>query len=113
MRHAMEITTRRRQLQETCNREHGITPRAVIRPVEATLVTAHEAAYFKTPLDLSAFEAYTPERLESTIIQLEARMRAAARVLEFEKAAALRDKIKYLKSRQLFAAKSQPENCPA
>ena len=113
MRRAIDITARRRQLQEAYNREHGITPRTVIKPVEATLVTAHEAAYFKTPLDLSAFEAYTPERLESTIIQLEAEMRAAARALEFEKAAALRDKIKYLKSRQLFAAESQPESCPA
>ncbi len=106
MRRAMDITARRRQLQEAYNREHGITPRTVIKPVEATLVTAHEAAYFKTPLDLSTFEAYTPERLESTIAQLEAEMRAAAKALEFEKAAALRDKIKYLKSKQLLAAES-------
>ncbi len=110
MRRAMEITARRRQLQEAYNREHGITPRTVIKPVEATLVTAHEAAYFKTPLDLSDFEAYTPERLESTMIQLEAEMRTAAKALEFEKAAALRDKIKYLKSRQLLAVESQPES---
>jgi excinuclease ABC subunit B len=106
MRRAIDITARRRQLQEAYNREHGITPRTVIKPVESTLVTAHEAAYFKTPLDLSAFEAYTPERLEATIAQLEAEMRAAAKALEFEKAAALRDKIKYLKSRQIFATES-------
>jgi len=106
MRRAMEITARRRQLQETYNREHGITPRTVIKPVEATLVTAHEAAYFKTPLDLSAFEAYTPENLAATLVQLETEMRAAAKALEFEKAAALRDKIKYLKSKQLLAAES-------
>ncbi|QUV84875.1 excinuclease ABC subunit UvrB [Chloracidobacterium aggregatum] len=106
MRRAMEITARRRQLQETYNREHGITPRTVIKPVEATLVTAHEAAYFKTPPDLSAFEAYTPENLAATLVQLETEMRAAAKALEFEKAAALRDKIKYLKSKQLLAAES-------
>ncbi|WP_058867317.1 excinuclease ABC subunit UvrB [Chloracidobacterium thermophilum] len=106
MRRAMEITARRRQLQETYNREHGITPRTVIKPVESTLVTAHEAAYFKTPLDLSAFEAYTPENLAATLVQLETEMRAAARALEFEKAAALRDKIKHLKSKQLLAAES-------
>ncbi|QUW00870.1 excinuclease ABC subunit UvrB [Chloracidobacterium sp. MS 40/45] len=106
MRRAMEITARRRQLQETYNREHGITPRTVIKPVEATLVTAHEAAYFKTPPDLSAFEAYTPENLAATLVQLETEMRAAAKALEFEKAAALRDRIKYLKSKQLLAAES-------
>jgi len=76
-------------------------------------VTAHEAAYFKTPLDLSAFEAYTPENLAATLVQPETGMRAAAKALEFGKAAALRDKMKYLKSRQLFAAESQPESCPA
>ncbi|MCS7078869.1 MAG: excinuclease ABC subunit UvrB [Chloracidobacterium sp.] len=103
MRKAMDVTAYRRRVQQAYNLEHGVTPRSIVKPVEATLVTAHEAAYFKTTLDLEQFEAYAPERLEATIAQLEAEMRAAAKALEFEKAAALRDKIKYLKSRQVFA----------
>ncbi|MGQ9898015.1 MAG: excinuclease ABC subunit UvrB [Acidobacteriota bacterium] len=102
MRKAIDVTTYRRQVQEAYNREHGIEPRTISKPVEATLVTAHESAYFKTPLDLGQFEAYAPENLAATLAQLESEMRAAAKVLEFEKAAALRDKIKYLKSRQLL-----------
>ncbi|MFQ3581526.1 MAG: excinuclease ABC subunit UvrB [Chloracidobacterium sp.] len=103
MRKAIEITERRRQIQQTYNTEHGITPRTVVKPIEATLVTAHEAAYFKTLPDLAAFEDDSPETLAVTISQLEVEMRAAAKALEFEKAAALRDKIKYLKSRQILA----------
>ena len=103
MRKAVDVTAYRRRVQQAYNAERGITPRSVVKPVEATLVTAHEAAYFKTPLDLEQFEDYAPEKLDATIAQLETEMRAAAKALEFEKAAALRDKIKYLKSRQLVA----------
>jgi excinuclease ABC subunit B len=101
MRRAIEETRRRRAIQEAYNREHGITPQTIVKPIEATLVTAYEADYFKVPLDLDAFEEYSPERLDETIKQLEKEMREAARALEFERAAELRDKIKYLRERQL------------
>ncbi|CDM65116.1 excinuclease ABC subunit UvrB [Pyrinomonas methylaliphatogenes] len=101
MRRAIEETRRRRAIQEAYNREHGITPQTIVKPIEATLVTAYEADYFKVPLDLEAFEEYSPERLDETIKQLEKEMREAARALEFERAAELRDKIKYLRERQL------------
>ncbi|MBX7222463.1 MAG: excinuclease ABC subunit UvrB [Blastocatellia bacterium] len=101
MRKAMNVTTYRRGVQEKYNLEHGITPQSIIKPVEATLVTAYEADYFKVPLELEKFEEYSPENLATTIQQLEFDMREAAKKLEFERAAELRDKLKYLRERQL------------
>jgi excinuclease ABC subunit B len=101
MRRAIEETTRRRTIQQEYNREHNITPQTIIKPVEATLVTAYEADYFKVPLDLESFEEYSREHLEATVARLEAEMRHAARQMEFERAAELRDRIKYLREREL------------
>jgi excinuclease ABC subunit B len=101
MRRAIGETDRRRSIQEEYNREHGITPRTIIKPVEATLVTAYEADYFKVPLELEAIEDYSPANLEATIARLDHEMRAAAKSLDFERAAELRDRIKYLREREL------------
>jgi excinuclease ABC subunit B len=101
MRKAIDETNRRRGKQLAFNEENGITPQSIIKPIEATLVTAYEADYFKMPLNLEEFEEYTPERLAETIAKLEQEMREAAKKFEFERAAELRDKIKYLKEREL------------
>ena len=104
MRNALKETNRRRAKQTGFNEEHGITPQSIVKPIEATLVTAYEADYFKVPVNLDAFEEYGPEKLAETIAQLEQEMRVAAKNFEFEKAAALRDKIKYLRERELEVA---------
>jgi excinuclease ABC subunit B len=101
MRRAIEETQRRRAIQEAYNAEHGITPQTIVKPVEATLVTAYEADYFKVPLNLEEYEEYTRENIDATIARLEAEMREAARRFEFERAAELRDRIKYLREREL------------
>jgi excinuclease ABC subunit B len=101
MRRAIEETRRRREVQSRYNQENGISPQTIIKPVEATLVTAYEADYFKVPVDLDQFEEYTYDNLEETIKRLEMEMRESARKLEFERAAELRDKIKYLRQRQI------------
>jgi excinuclease ABC subunit B len=101
MRRAIDETTRRRAIQEAYNREHNITPQTIIKPVEATLVTAYEADYFKVPLNLDAFDEYTSENIKATITRLEAEMREAAKRFEFERAAELRDRVKYLREREL------------
>jgi excinuclease ABC subunit B len=101
MRRAIGETERRRAIQEEYNREHGITPQTIIKPVEATLVTAYEADYFKVPLELDKIEEYTAGNIEATIARLEAEMRFAAKNLEFERAAELRDRVKYLRDREL------------
>ena len=101
MKRAMEETERRRAIQEVFNRENGITPQTIIKPIEATLITASEADYFKVPTEVDQIEDYTPENLEATITRLEVEMRAAAKRFEFEKAAELRDRIKVLREREL------------
>lgn len=101
MKRAIDETARRREIQEEYNQRHGIIPTTIVKPVEATLVTAYEADYFKVPLDLEAVEDYSPKQLKQTIEQLEGEMRAAAREMKFERAAELRDKLKYLRDREL------------
>jgi excinuclease ABC subunit B len=104
MRRALGETERRRVKQIAYNLEHGITPQSIIKPIEATLVTAYEADYFKVPVNLEAYDEYGPEKLKETIAQLEYEMRAAAKDFKFEQAAELRDKIKYLRERELAVA---------
>jgi excinuclease ABC subunit B len=104
MRRAINETNRRRAKQMGFNEENGIIPQSIIKPIEATLVTAYEADYFKVPVNLEDFEEYSPEKLAETIARLDHEMRDAARKFEFERAAELRDKIKYLRERELEVA---------
>lgn len=101
MDYAISETLRRREIQEAYNTEHGITPTTIIKSIDATLVTAYEADYFKVPLELDTIEAYSPKQLKETIHQLEADMRNAAKDMKFEQAAEIRDRLKYLKERDL------------
>ena len=95
---AIEETERRRALQMQYNTEHGITPKTVeknIRAViEATMVAEETADYTVARPVLSAKER------EKRIRQLEKEMKAAAKQLEFEKAAILRDEIQKLREEQ-------------
>jgi len=104
MRRAIDETNRRRTRQMEFNKANGITPTSIIKPIEATLVTAYEADYFKVPVNLDAFDDYTPDKIAETIVRMEHEMRDAARKHHFERAAELRDKIKYLKERQMEVA---------
>jgi excinuclease ABC subunit B len=101
MKRAIEETSRRRVIQEVFNRENGITPRTIVKPIEATLITASEADYFKVPSEVEEIEDYSPANIEATIARLEVEMRAAAKRFEFERAAELRDRIKVLREREL------------
>src|SRR5438309_1569935 len=104
MKRAIDETQRRRALQEVYNREHGITPQTIIKPIESTLISASEADYFKVPLNLEEFEEYTRDNIDATITRLEMEMREHAKRFEFERAAELRDRIKYLRERELQMA---------
>lgn len=101
MRRAMDETQRRREIQEEYNQEHGIIPQTIVKSIDATLVTAYEADYFKVPLDLDALEEYSPKQLKETIGQLEVDMRMAAKDMKFEQAAEIRDRLRYLREREL------------
>jgi excinuclease ABC subunit B len=101
MRRAIGETQRRREKQAAYNQEHGITPQTIVKAVDSTLVSIVEADYFKVPLNLDDVEEYSPDKIGETIERLEFEMRAAAAKYEFERAAELRDKIKYLRNREL------------
>ncbi|HEY2846854.1 MAG TPA: excinuclease ABC subunit UvrB [Pyrinomonadaceae bacterium] len=101
MKVAIEETERRRHIQEVYNEEHGITPTTIVKSIDATLVTAYEADYFKVPLEIEKFDEYSPKQLKETIQQLEIDMRKAAKDMKFEQAAEIRDKLKYLREREL------------
>jgi excinuclease ABC subunit B len=101
MKRALDETKRRRAIQEVYNRENGIVPKTIVKPIEATLITASEADYFKAPSEIEDIEDYSPQNIEATIARLEVEMRGAAKRFEFERAAELRDRIKVLREREL------------
>jgi len=101
MENAIGETERRRIIQQAYNEEHGITPATIVKAIESTLVTAYEADYFKIPLELDKFDEYSPKQLKETIATLEMEMRQAAKDMKFEHAAEVRDRIKYLREREV------------
>ena len=103
MRRALEETDRRRAKQVAYNVENDITPQSVIKPIDMSLVSVAEADYVTVPLDLPDEAIITPEQRDALVAEMETQMREAARNFEFEKAAQLRDRIRALKNRELFA----------
>ncbi|MDQ3635377.1 MAG: excinuclease ABC subunit UvrB [Acidobacteriota bacterium] len=101
MKYAIDETKRRRKIQEAYNEKHGITPTTIVKSIDATLVTAYEADYFKIPLELEKYEEYSPNQLKEMIAGLEQEMRQAAKDMKFEQAAEIRDRVKYLRERQV------------
>jgi len=102
MRQAMGETNRRRAKQQAYNTENNITPQSIRKSVNMQLAAIVEADYITVPADDSAIgDISSEEQLLQAIAQLETQMRAAAKNFEFERAAALRDKIRSLKQRDL------------
>jgi excinuclease ABC subunit B len=106
MERAMKETERRRALQEAYNEANGITPQSISKPLDMSLVAIAEADYVTVPLDDKAQpdEELTPAQKDALIAELEAKMREAAKIFEFEKAAQLRDRIKALKASAVYEA---------
>ena len=85
-------TNRRREIQQKYNEEHGIVPKTIVKKVSEILeISTHSDSEFKNTKKLS--KAQRQQLIES----LTKEMKAAARLLEFEHAAYLRDKIKKLR----------------
>jgi excinuclease ABC subunit B len=102
MRQAIGETSRRRAKQEAYNREHNITPQSIVKSVDMQLARIVEADYITVPVEETVVgEIATEEQLLQVIAQLENQMREAAKNFEFERAAALRDRIRVLKQRDL------------
>jgi len=93
----LKETSRRRTIQEQYNREHSITPESIKKSIDNILTSIYEADYASVPVVAEAQATYLSDAdLEKTIRKLKAEMKEAAKVLEFEKAARLRDQIKAL-----------------
>lgn len=102
MEAAIKEMNRRRTIQEAYNRENGITPESIKKGIHEVLRSVYEADYFTIPIVAEEKEGYIPsEELPSIIERLEREMKTAAKNLEFEKAAELRDRIKRLKEKEL------------
>jgi excinuclease ABC subunit B len=112
MARALRETDRRRAIQEAYNEANHITPQTIIKPIDMSLVAVAEADYVTVPLDTETEpEAeLTPEQRDSLIAELEMKMRAAAKLFDFEKAAQFRDRMKALKASTIYeeAATTRP-----
>ncbi|MGE5277020.1 MAG: excinuclease ABC subunit UvrB [Acidobacteriota bacterium] len=102
MRRAMEETSRRRKIQEAHNREHGIEPASIVKQINSPLVRMANLDYHDGLVPASRESLPDPESLRRRIVELEKEMRAAAKDLEFERAAALRDELRSLRELQIF-----------
>ena len=97
MQTAIEETQRRRKLQEAYNLEHGITPETVRKGVSASILQAAENR--KRARDMVRIDTKSERITEDYLKTMEEEMLAAAENLEFERAAALRDKIVRMRER--------------
>jgi excinuclease ABC subunit B len=103
MQAAMDETNRRRQIQQAYNEANGITPRTIDKAITDIFDLAYEeqeAEADQVAEETVDFGAATDA--EAAIADLEKQMQAAARDLEFEEAARLRDRIKVLRKKLLF-----------
>ncbi len=98
MRTAMDETGRRRKVQEEYNKKHKITPKSIKKEITNILSSIYEADYWTVPAVAEEKVEYGDE---SVVQKLEEDMKQAAKNLEFERAAEIRDKIKAIKNKQI------------
>jgi excinuclease ABC subunit B len=104
LKFAIDETNRRRAIQQKYNEEHGIEPASIIKAIDSDLVKMANLDYFeipggptRRPLDLGA-----DEDIDKTISRLTREMKEAAKNLDFEKAAEIRDRVRELKEIRIF-----------
>jgi excinuclease ABC subunit B len=102
MKFAIGETNRRRGIQAAYNEEHGITPETIKKHLGDLLSSVYEADYVGVPeIEETPEERYRSiDEIEKEIKMLEKTMREAAKALEFERAAQVRDRIKNLRARE-------------
>lgn len=99
MQKAMDETSRRRSIQEAYNKEHGITPKTIIKEVRGLIAITHAPEdVAETGSTYEIFKAMNRDQRREMLDQIDLEMRQAAKELNFEKAAELRDIILELKS---------------
>ncbi|MCZ6506984.1 MAG: UvrB/UvrC motif-containing protein, partial [Acidobacteria bacterium] len=105
MRRAIEETERRRECQRLYNEEHGIEPRTILKDIYGPLVQMSELDYHsavRRGRQETVAESDLP--LNVQITRLEKAMKKAAKNLDFEEAADLRDRLKELRELQIYSA---------
>jgi excinuclease ABC subunit B len=101
MAETIRETERRRVLQAAYNAEHGITPESIRSSIRELLQTVYERDYVTVELPEAGEETFeSPAQLERRIAALDKQMKEAARRLDFEQAAELRDRIRSLRKLQ-------------
>lgn len=96
MKYAIDETNRRRSIQEAYNKEHGITPKTIHKNIRDLIAITH--AVEKEETHQTDFKQMTAQQRREAIEVMELEMRAAAKDLNFEKAAQLRDMILELRA---------------
>ena len=99
MRKALEETERRRKIQEDYNKKMDITPETVKSNIKDILGSIYEADYWTVPIAAEEKAEYIYD--EEAVKRLESEMKEAARSLEFERAAQIRDRIKEIKKKMI------------
>jgi len=102
---AMEETERRRNIQIAYNEKHGITPQPIVKRSSNAILSFLDVSRRLNASDLQVVDEHINEipleEIPSLVTQLEAQMKDAAKQLEFETAAKLRDRIKHLRDKML------------
>ena len=104
LRFAIDETNRRRSVQQKYNEEHGIEPASIIKSVDSDLVKMANLDYLDIPLpgQKSKLDLAEGEDLDKAISRLSKEMKEAAKNLDFEKAAEIRDRLRELKEMRIF-----------
>ena len=104
LRNAVDETNRRRERQRQYNLEHGIEPASIIKSIDSDLVKMANLDYFEIPgkPSKSKLDLVADEDIDKAIARLSKEMKDAAKNLDFEKAAEIRDKLRELKELRIF-----------
>jgi excinuclease ABC subunit B len=105
LKFAIEETNRRRSIQRAYNLEHGIEPATIVKAINSDLVKMANLDYFEVPggpSGRSRLDMVAEGDLDKQISRLTKEMKDAAKNLDFERAAELRDKLRELKELRIF-----------
>ncbi len=112
MQRAIDENARRRQKQMEFNKQHGITPRGIVKDIKDIIEGAYDMtsaqAQHKAEQKMASYRSKDEKTLTRELKQVEKDMLNAAKNLEFERAAELRDELKRLKA-VLFGVDAVPE----
>jgi excinuclease ABC subunit B len=104
LKYAIDETNRRREIQRAHNVEHGIEPASIIKAIDSDLVRMSNLDYFDMAEGqvIKAVDMVAEEDLEKRIDRLTKEMKVAAKNLDFERAAGIRDQLKELRELRIF-----------